>query len=558
MKKWKVYGTGLMTVASLCPDVRAQVPVAPAPIVPVAAAPVAPPATLWSFLGLTKDQKEAMKRKCCQTALGQLFGALLTPVRVFSGGVVGNFCPQNPTLADQAKPGPEGMAAKVQADEADAKARRAAVRYLGTVDCHYWPEVQDTLIGALRNDRNECVRFEAAMALGGGCCCTKKTIQALLISATGSNKDEFPPETCERVREAAMASLQHCLACFSQEVPAEPKKPEKPEAPVSRPEKPRVQLNGQQVQLTAFYQNLENKTLEQCVQETRQALGDGPGTFSPTTALPTGTRSMFNILANAFAGRPGRNGEMVVSVRPSGMENGTSQPEPIPLASFSAAPVPQAQPVEKKPLIAAPLTRILSKPVMPATPEPPPVVAQPAVAKPQAAPVPTRAIPLQRLVVPASQPAPVPQQQSRATINPDPEPYLAVLKRSIYPFQREWAVESLAGTDWQNHPEVLQAVLTSAKRDAAPTVRAECVRTLVRKHVATAEAMAVIQELRSDPDPRVVHEAVAALAPAGGMQQGRAVPSNTVATSIPSGQRSGIQPASFTVPARPVSSDFRR
>src|SRR5256885_11485017 len=35
----------------------------------------------------------------------------------------------------------ETTAAKIKADEAGANARRAAVRYLGTVDCHYYPEI---------------------------------------------------------------------------------------------------------------------------------------------------------------------------------------------------------------------------------------------------------------------------------------------------------------------------------------------------------------------------------------------------------------------------------
>src|SRR5262249_53825978 len=102
--------------------------------------------------------------------------------------------------------------AQIKADEAAAKKRRAAVRYLGTVDCNYWPEAQEALINALRADRNECVRLEAAWALGRGCCCNNATMQALKLTVEGSTEDGNPAEDSERVRAAAHFALEHCLA----------------------------------------------------------------------------------------------------------------------------------------------------------------------------------------------------------------------------------------------------------------------------------------------------------------------------------------------------------
>src|SRR5205823_9076076 len=112
--------------------------------------------------------------------------------------------------------GAEGAAARIKADEAGAKKRRAAVRYLGTVDCNYWPEAQDALINSLRADRNECVRLEAALALGRGCCCNKATIKALTLTVEGSREDGNPRENSERVRANAYAALEHCLAAFAE------------------------------------------------------------------------------------------------------------------------------------------------------------------------------------------------------------------------------------------------------------------------------------------------------------------------------------------------------
>src|SRR5947209_3506050 len=88
------------------------------------------------------------------------------------------------------------------------------MRYLGTVDCHYWPEAESALIKGLRTDKNECVRWEAALSLGRGCCCTRKTMEALRIAASGSEIDGNPAELSQRVKALAVKSLNHCTHCF--------------------------------------------------------------------------------------------------------------------------------------------------------------------------------------------------------------------------------------------------------------------------------------------------------------------------------------------------------
>jgi hypothetical protein len=203
---------GTIPAAPAVPGVAAAAPAAPLGIAPGPAQPG--PTTFWQKLGLGKEQKEFCKRKLCATPLGQLINNSKAPLTALSGGLIPPFCPLTPTLADLADPGAVGAAAAIQADEAGAKKRRAAVRYLGTVDCHYWPEAEDALVASLRGDRNECVRWEAAMALGSGCCCTKKTIEALTIVVSCSDRDGAPKETSYRVHAAAAAALDHCLACF--------------------------------------------------------------------------------------------------------------------------------------------------------------------------------------------------------------------------------------------------------------------------------------------------------------------------------------------------------
>ena len=135
--------------------------------------------TIWSRLGISQEQREFCKRKICRTPAGALLGRIQAPISTLSGGIIPPFCPIVPSIAELLDPGPVGAASKAKLDRAGAEERVKAVKYLGTLDCHYWPEAEEALIGSLRGDRNECVRYEAAVALSKGCCCTCKVIVAL-------------------------------------------------------------------------------------------------------------------------------------------------------------------------------------------------------------------------------------------------------------------------------------------------------------------------------------------------------------------------------------------
>jgi hypothetical protein len=222
---------------------RAQVPglpggaAAPGAAVPAGAAgalpTAAPTRNLWSFLCPSADQKAACRAKFCNSSVGQLVNNTLKPATAFSGGLVPDLCPPkvDPTDLNRAAEDPQGVAARIQKLEAESKARRAAVRYLGTVDCHYFPEAETGLLTALRTDTNECVRLEAALALGRGCCCSKKVIDTLTVVVECSDRDKSPAETSARVRAAANAALQRCLSCYVQRAPSTPAEPPEPAAP---------------------------------------------------------------------------------------------------------------------------------------------------------------------------------------------------------------------------------------------------------------------------------------------------------------------------------------
>lgn len=96
---------------------------------------------------------------------------------------------------------------------------------------------------------------------------------------------------------------------------------------------------------------------------------------------------------------------------------------------------------------------------------------------------------------------------------------LQVLRESPYPAQREWAANSLATFDWRLHPEVVQALITSAQQDPAATVRAGCVYGLARMNAASEPVLAALQTLRNDGDNRVRQEVEQALIRLGVKQQ---------------------------------------
>jgi hypothetical protein len=364
MKRWQKFCAGLAAVVGLMPQASAQqfpgIPSpTPAPAVPAvgaaAGAPAAPQANLFSFLCPTQDQKRACRECLCQSQLGLLFNNGLAPVTAFSGGLIPSLCPGTPTAAELADQGAVGAAARIKKEEAEAKARRAAVRYLGTVSCHYFPDAEKALIGSLRGDTNECVRWEAAMALGSGCCCTKKTIQALVICVSGSEEDKKPAEVSPRVKAAAEIALQHCLECYKEIVPAKEKEKEpeggtKPKGPETAPPPapgappaPAARLDSA-VQQTAYYDQVDSKPMPEIVINARRVLAQLHPQPVPATAtahlsaLPTGERSVYNLLTGAFKQPP-----------PKPAANGTDADGLVPQTTQVASTAPKPPLIELEP-----------------------------------------------------------------------------------------------------------------------------------------------------------------------------------------------------------------
>ncbi len=105
-----------------------------------------------------------------------------------------------------------------------------------------------------------------------------------------------------------------------------------------------------------------------------------------------------------------------------------------------------------------------------------------------------------------------PMTAAQAAANTQVQQMINVLKTSAYPSQREWAAHNLGMCDDHTRPEVIQVLAVAAKDDPAPTVRAGCAYTLGRMRASGTRVMAVLQQLKSDTDPRVRAEADQALA----------------------------------------------
>lgn len=420
---------------SVFPGGVAPPPGVPGGIAPQVAGPDGP--TLWSKLGLSKAQMEACRREMCGKPIGKVLGTVISPMSKLTGGLIPGFCPTTPTLAELLDPGPIGAAAKVKQDRASAEARAAAIEYLGSVDCHYWPEAEDALINALRNDRNECVRYKAALTLGKGCCCTCKVIVALSHSVSCSDKDGAPWEKSARVRSAAAVALEKCMqsACCPVDLPVDdPKLKEKEKEKEKGEDTEKEKKTGANVNNAAYMApatakpgpNTRDPNEPMTMREYYAAVPRVPRNTILTNAknaLDVGRRIGFTPTEEVNATDYAAAGNAVVAKKPHNLIDaiyGADDAGMAPQNRPSAPPAPVAAtvtrtavPVEThfmKPAPKAPVPVPTPAKIIPAVtvskptaPKPAPVVMPTAKAKPApTTPGPVNAAPVERIAPPAT------------------------------------------------------------------------------------------------------------------------------------------------------------
>lgn len=285
-------GTTLWALCSrqLCAQTNVSVNGAPATVV----APVAPPpAGFFGGMGACCASCKAKLKAC---PLCPLVKNALKPLSALTGGIIcGGPVPPPPGAPGGPPPAPAcAAAAAIKADAAQAAARRDAVKFLATVDCHWYPEAESALIAALRCDRSECVRMEAALALGRGCCCTKNTVEALRIAASGSSRDGNPGERCPRVRWAALDALQTCLCNCGDTLPDGPAndRPENPPESLAPGEATVDELSS--LRLSPYYAQLAARPAGDVLRDAKTTLASfqrqstTPAAVAPTPATPRG------------------------------------------------------------------------------------------------------------------------------------------------------------------------------------------------------------------------------------------------------------------------------
>ncbi len=517
----------------------APLPAAPDPL---GIAPYPPPpgptTTLWSFLGLSPAQREYRQRAMARTPLGQLRSRIQNPLSKLTGGLIPPFPPQTPTLAELQAPGPVGAAAKVKLDRMGAKDRIDAVHYLGSVDCTYWPEAEDGLVAALRVDRNEWVRLEAAKTLGKGCCCTKKTITALTMAATCSSADGNPAEKSPRVVAAAQQSLEHCLREVCQapavmEAPPPTPVPEKEQprelpktgtepAAWSKPgpageEKPAAPPAARPVG-KEYYDRVARLPWSQVVAYAANGLANAPPVPVEAAGLDLEGSGVY-AAAPRRADRPANLLDLLLGGdEPPAPPPPTPQPRPV---------QPAQQQVPQQPTPPQPRPAVAVRTPQPA-PQPAPVAAAPTPPAPQPQPKPaaepsrippsvagTAAAPADRFapkpVVVSVDPNPAPARPAAKPVPPQVARVLTLLRTPTDPQKLAAEIDQLSAADVATYPPMAPTLIQTAEEATDAPVRTACVRALVRGKANAPGVLAGLQRLTRDRSVEVRVEAAAGL-----------------------------------------------
>ena len=476
---------------------------------PVGIAPYPPPpggSTLASFFGLNNQQIEYRQRAMARTPLGELRSKIQTPLSKLTGGLIPPFPPMTPSLAELLAPGPVGAAAKVKLDRAAAKDRIKAVQYLGTVDCHYWPEATDGLIDALRSDRNEWVRLAAAQTLGKGCCCNKMTIMAL-SNVVSCSSEGGPIEKSPRVIAAAHAALARCLAmCSSSPAIMAPvvdgttgtgETGEKGERGMrmgndavasSKPgpagmEKSSGNLPASQIAKATgleYYHRMAEKPWSYIIRHAQDVLAKAPQI--PAELLLTGAgmdleMSGIQTVAQSHSDRPANVLDQLLG--------NDVQPVAVPAVTL----VPQTTVMQMAVATTRPWPVVATDR---STPSPAPKVISTTVAQSQ----PTPLVPMPAKL--AQQTSPLMPLAKATPATNSPIKLVAMLAHPTDPRQLETAIDAYTAQEIAATPALAPALLKTAQENADSGLRCACVRALVRGKIATPAVLAGLDKLVSD------------------------------------------------------------
>jgi hypothetical protein len=326
MRTWRALWAGLVVWAGVAGPVDAQVSSADRPAGP------APGESdvLWA--------PQAAANPSGREGFGQVLQRVTRPLSRGVERLLGTHgTASDPRSGGEVVSAAEAVASRVQAEEAGAAGRQAAVRYLATVDWHHYPEAELALVSALRCDGNESVRWEAARALGRGCCCTKDTLAALTLVVRGGAEDGNPAERSERVKAEAAYSLQVCSGRYRPHIPSTPDALAGPpglptQAAGVGPGPARVG-----VELTAYYtRQVPRASMARLVQDADRALAASAGTSQEPA--PTVTARAPAAVGPIVPYEEAVLGDSCVSLSPRAADDRTGVRPPATSGAASARP----------------------------------------------------------------------------------------------------------------------------------------------------------------------------------------------------------------------------
>jgi hypothetical protein len=498
----------ILAGAILIHGLWASAAIGQAPVPPAAAAAAADPgaaaAAKPTFCDRLDKACDKCRRKICASPLGGMLNAITKPASIATGGIIPNFCPAMPSDDDLKKPGAAGAANLAMKDALEASARRKAVRMLGTFDCHWYPEAEVGLAAALRTDRAECVRLEAAIALNRGCCCTRLIVEALEDCVGGTDK-LGPSENSCRVQAFAARALDRCLCCpeamavIEEPVPVNDGKELReetrpPTEPGAKPVPPPMPLTPQGSPSFGPTAKSSGKPTRAEIEHARQTLAlakarIGRNVEAAQPTIPSGQRSIAGLANYVFHGaptvqQPSTLPPAAAPVTMPAVARSSTQPG---AASFDAprpAPISVARTEAPKPVPES--ITLTDVPALPSSPAP-------------------------AAMAPAKQTAPAKVESAKGAMDPAILRSLETLRDSHDPEARHAAIRALASCDWREHPEALAGLLYAARYDHHAGMRVAAIRLLVSIKAATPEVIVGLKPLLNDKDEWIRHETTQAL-----------------------------------------------
>lgn len=490
--RWAAVAASVVGLAATTERCSAQLPAVPAvpgvtvPVVPpVAAVPAAPAAA--PRVGIFARMKTGFStclRDLMSTPFGQLLNNATKPLSALTGGVIPTLAGK-PTAEETKQPGAAGAAATGKKDAAEVPKRLEDVKFLGTLDCRYYPDASKALADALRTDPNECVRYAAAVALGRGCCCTKVTIAALEASVSGFDKDGNPGERSPRVRFAAAVALERCLACYTP-TPIDPDPACVEEKPVITGEKPKV---GEQPK-----QPDPNPPKQPDPANEVRRLNTPPTPQQVTRARETLSAFQDEVLVAQAAYGTG-------AVPPQSGSTGV-------FTLWQAAavePVPSSQPVLRAPAVMpAAAQQAARQPQRVVAPPPTTMPTDTASAAPRPKFQPGDNAGAAAIITPAVATSGPAEADAKAV-----EAVCVRMLRGATAADQHAAIRELVRYDWKQHPIVASALVAGAKGQYPDEVRVDCIRHLTHYQMAHKDVIAGLADL-GDASKWVKDEAAAA------------------------------------------------